>query len=577
MKRKIIIFLLAFVAVIAVIVGASAIYYKNQIANAPTMQELSEAYPWKVPSDWFQTDTITLKGRIEDYDAEKFGFTSMECSFNDVFESDQSTVLLLNIAEDGTFCKKFLCSYPVQQVFFTTDSKVSFHRIPFFARPGETIDVTVHKGSFGQYECVYNSGSSKDVERWLRTSDELASSFSPLWYFKGTFEEANEVADITWKMVMLKLQKLIRREHYTPMEVQLALADAQARFGQDYLGCIVKQADALVNHEKRDSLGRAEILDSAEWKKYNDAETYAPLRRIDFDNPLLFASYHFYLLQNRIEFARPLATSSIVLSFESYSKHLTDYLAALQGLIGDDHDKQGSATEGKANLMAQLCVYKDFAFLFNNFREDGAAYQYVLNNTQLTEEQKQRNIEGWPTLAKMMPLYLDAFKHPYFRQKAEQFRDRKLSQKDLVTQLPYTPAAEMIRTLADKYPGKFLFIDFWGMSCGPCRAAIQQSKELRAEIAKRDDVKLIFIAEESTPDGSDAYKKYVAEWLAGEEAVCVSNAEFSRLQELFEFNGIPHYETITPDCSRVSEDLRLRGYENFVEQFEKLKKKLLNN
>ena len=565
MNKKIIIVLLALVAAIVVIFGAIAIYYKNQIANAPTMQELSEAYPWTVPDDWFKTDTITLKGRIEDYDAEKFGFTSMECSFNDVFESDRSTVLVLNIAEDGTFCKKFLASYPMQQVFYTTDSKVSFHRIPFFARPGETIDVTVRKGSFGQYECVYNNGSSKDVERWLRTWDELASSFSPLWHFEGTFEEANEVADMTWKMVMAKLQKLIRSEHFTPMEVQLALADAQARFGQDYLGCIVKQADALVNHEKCDSLGRAEILDSTEWKKYYDAETYAPLRRIDFDNPLLFASYHFYLLQNRIEFARPLATSSIVLSFESYSKHLTDYLAALRNLMGDDHD----------NLMAQLCAYKDFAFLFDNFREDGAAYQYVLNNTQLTEEQKQKNIDGWPTLAKMMPLYLDAFKHPYFRQKAEQFRDRKLSQKDLVTQLPYTPAAEMIRTLVDKYPGKFLFIDFWGMSCGPCRAAIQQSKELRAEIAKRDDVKLIFIAEESTPDGSDAYKKYVAEWLAGEEAVCVTNADFSRLQEMFEFNGIPHYETITPDGYRVSEDYRLRGYENFVEQFEKLKEKLL--
>ncbi len=564
MNKKIIIVLLALVAAIVAIFGAIAIYYKVQIANAPTMQELAEAYPWKVPDDWFQTDTITLKGRIEGYDAEKFGFTSMRCSFNDVFESNRSTVLVLNIAEDGTFCKKFLASYPMQQVFYTTDSKVSFHEIPFFARPGETIDVTVRKGSFGRYKCIYNNGSSKDVERWLRNRDELAKSFSPLWYFEGTFEEANEVADMTWKMVILKLQKLIRSEHYTPMEVQLALADAQARFGKDYLGCIVKQADALVNYEKRDSLGRVEILDSAEWKKYNDAETYAPLRRIDFDNPLLFASYHFYLLQNRIEFARPVATGSLVLSFESYSEHLTNYLAALQGLMGDDHN----------NLMAQLCAYKDFVFNFDTFREE---YQSILTNDKLTEEQKQRYIDGWPTLAKMMPLYLDAFKHPYFRQKAEQFRDRKLSQKDLVTQLPYSPAAEMIRTLAVKYPGMFLFIDFWGMSCGPCRAAIQQSKELRAEIAKRDDVKLIFIAEENTPDGSDAYKKYVAEWLAGEEAVCVTNAEFSRLQEMFEFNGIPHYETITPDGYRVSEDYRLRGYENFVEQFEKLKEKLLHN
>ena len=567
MNKKIIIILLALVAAIVAIFGAIAIYYKVQIANAPTMQEISEAHPWKVPSDWFKTDTITLKGRIEGYDAEKFGFTSMECSFDDVFQNDHSTVLVLNIAEDGTFCKKFLASYPMQQVFYTTDSKVSFHEIPFFARPGETIDVTVRKGSLGQYECVYNNGSSKDVERWLRNWDKLAKNFSPLWHFEGTFEEANEVADMTWKMVMLKLQKLIQSEHYTPMEVQLALADAQARFGEDYLGCIVKQAEALVSYEKRDSLGRAEILDSAEWKKYNDAETYAPLRRIDFDNPLLFASQHFYFLQNRIEFSRRVATGSMVISFENYSKQLTDYLAALRNLMGDDHD----------NLMAQLCAYKDFTFHFDTFREDGDLYQSILANDKQTEEQKKRTIDGWPTLAKMFPLYLDAFKHPYFRQKAEQFRYRKLSQKDLVTQLPYTPAAEMIRTLLDKYPGMFLFIDFWGMSCGPCRAAIQQSKELRAEIAKRDDVKLIFIAEENTPDGSDAYKKYVAEWLAGEEAVCVSNAEFSRLQEMFEFNGIPHYETITPDGYRVCEDYRLRGYENFVEQFEKMKKKLLHN
>ena len=564
MKRKILLILLGIVAVVVVTIGAYAIYYKVQIANAPTMQEIAEAYPWTVPDDWFKTDTITLKGRIEGYDADKFGFTSMECSYDDVFENDHSTVLVLNIAPDGTFQKKFLASYPVQQVFYTTDSKVFFHRIPFFARPGETIDVTVRKGSFGQYECVYNNGSSKDVERWLRTREDIAEAFRPMWRFEGTFEEANEVADVVWKMVMAELQKTIRSEGYTPMEVQLALADVQARFGEDYLGCIKKCADALVKYEKRDSVYHAEILDSVEWKKYCDCKTYAPLQRIDYDNPLLFASYHFGLLLNRIQYAEPVDRNSIVITYEGFSKQLTDYLAALRDLMGDDHD----------NLLAQLCAYKNFTFHFDTFREDGNFYQSMLTNSKLTEEQKQWNIDNWPTLSKMFPLYLDAFKNPYFRQKAEEFRDRKLSQKDLTTALPFTPAAEMIRNLVAMYPGKFLYIDFWGMSCGPCRAAIQQSKELRAEIAKRDDVKLIFIAEESTPDGSDAYKKYVAEWLADEETICVTNADFTRLQELFQFNGIPHYEVITPDCRRVRDDLRLHGYDLFEQRFEKLKEKL---
>ena len=116
--------------------------------------------------------------------------------------------------------------------------------------------------------------------------------------------------------------------------------------------------------------------------------------------------------------------------------------------------------------------------------------------------------------------------------------------------------------------------DFWGMGCGPCRYAIQESKNLRAEIAKRNDVKLIFIAGERTTEGSDAYKQYVAEWLSNEETVCVTNADFTRLQELFRFNGIPHYETIIPDCRRVRDDLRIDGYDNFDYELEWLKEKL---
>ena len=103
-------------------------------------------------------------------------------------------------------------------------------------------------------------------------------------------------------------------------------------------------------------------------------------------------------------------------------------------------------------------------------------------------------------------------------------------------------------------------IDFWGMGCVPCRAAIEQSKTKRAEIAKRDDIKLIFIAEERTAEGSPAYHNYVKEWLADEEAFCVSKADFTRMEELFRFNGIPHYETITPDGRRVRDDLQINGY-----------------
>ena len=539
-KRIVIIVLLALV----VAVGLNFVYDKVQVMNAPTMQEICDANPWTVPDDWFTTDTITVKGRIVGYDAERFGFTSMVCYYDDVFEKS-NTVLVLDIADDGTFCKKFLASYPVQQSFIAEGSKVRLGEIPFFARPGETVDITVCEGAFGRYECIYNNGSSRDAKRWLRTSDELMDVMRPLWKFKGTIDEANELADNVWKKAMKKLQKVSRSEGYTPMEVQLALADIQTHFGVDYIGCIVRLADALVKHEKRDSVYYSEILDTVEWKKYLDCKTYEPLRRIDYDNPLLFSSNHYWLLQNRIQYAKPVCDAqmknvlneygAIEVNFKNDSTMLADGIAALRELMGTDKD----------NLMAQLCTYKT---MFNSFDS--------------------------PTRSQMLPLYLDAIKNPYIRQKAEQFRDRMLAQTDLATPLPDVPAAELIRQLVAKFPGRFLVIDFWGMSCGPCRGAIQDSKDLRAEIAKRDDVKLVFIAGERTAEGSDAYKQYVAEWLAGEETVCVTNADFSRLQELFQFNGIPHYETITPDCRRVRDDLSISGYYNFNNELERLLEKL---
>ena len=574
MKKKIIITaLLAIVAVVVIKKGVTFVYDKIELMNAPTMQEIAEANPWTVPADWFKTDTITIKGRIEDYDAEQFGFSSMVCYYEDVFEKN-STVLVLDIADDGTFCKKFLASYPVWNSFIADGSKVFFNAIRFFARPGETIDITVQKGTFGRYECVYNNGSSRDVERLLRTSRKLDDVMRPLWKFEGTFDEANEVADEVWKRAMAKLQKVSRSEDYTPMEVQLALADIQANFGMDYIGCIERIANGLVRHEQRDSVWYVEILDSVEWKKYHDYETYAPMRRIDYDNPLLFASSNFFFLQNRVQYAKPVKESQyeglrneeggMLASFKNYSKKLTNGLAALRKFMGTDKD----------NLIAQLCAYKDMVFEFDVWREDGDHLQHMLADTTITEAKKKENLENWPTLTKMFPLYLDAFKNPYIRQKAEQFRDRKLSQTDLTTPLPDVPAAELIRSLVAKFPGRFLVIDFWGMSCGPCRGAIQESKDLRAKIAKRDDVKLIFIAGERTAEGSDDYHQYVSEWLANEETVCLTNADFDRLRDLFQFNGIPHYETITPDCRRVSDDLSISGYHDFENELQRIIEKL---
>ena len=542
--------------------------------KAPTLQELLDANPYTVPADWFTTDTITIRGRIEGYDAEKFGFTSMECYYQDVFEKDAAT-LVLDIAADGSFEKKFKASYPIQHGFTTNESKVGFNELPFYARPGETIDVTVRPNGQGQYECYYNSGSSKDVERWLKADLKAWELVYPLTTFKGKLSEVGEVEEYTWDNMLYRLQMENRRNHFTPQEMQLALAEQQVCFAQAVMDYAMYHEDALRQFVQRDGVYYTDILDSVEWNELGKAENYEVLHRIDFDNPLLLMSSSYPHALNRMQYNSPIRSrkyegvagedGAIEMNTESDIKILNNCLEVRRKLLGSDHD----------NLMAQLCIYEDMLSNFDIWRSNEDALPSILADTALTVAEREEVKTSFSRLSNMMPTYLATFSHPYIHQKAEAFYAYKMAQKDLATPLPAdNPSADLIRNLCAKYPGRFLVIDFWGMGCGPCRLAIQNSKALRAKVAKRDDVKFVFIAGERIPGGSDAYHKYVAEWLADEETVCLPDIDFTRLQEMFRFNGIPHYETITPDCRRVRDDLQIHGYYSFDFEFNRLMERL---
>ena len=533
--------------------------YKIQ---APTMEEVAAANPYTLPQDWFKTDTITVKGRIEGYNPVLFGFNSMECYFEDVF-SDDATTLVLDIAPDGTFCKKFQASYPVQQKFFCTESRNGFHEIPFFARPGETIDITVKRDEHGAYQCYYNSGSSRDVQNWLRNMDVFDNLAYPLHLSKINIAEAKQKAEDVWQNMMYRLQSVSRQYHFTPLEMQLAMADVQANFAYAWVDYMMYREDEVRTFVKQDiGAYRMEVSDSAEFVAIGDEKNYELLHRVDFDNPLLLASNQYSILLNRIQFARPvllyreksMTNEEGIIEYNASGviKRLKGSLVAWRNLMGTDHD----------NMMAQHCIYKEYLNDFKSWRHNEDMNAVFLADTTKTEAERKKNVDENISISKMYPEYLAAFKDPYIHQKAEAYYAHKMAQKDISTPLPDMPMADLIHQLTQKFPGRYLMIDFWGMGCGPCRAAIEGSKEIRAQIAKRDDVKLIFIAGERTTEGSDAYKKYVAEWLADEETICVTNADFTRLQELFRFNGIPHYETITPEGRRVRDDLRITGFYN---------------
>ena len=546
------------------------IHDKEMEIKAPTLQQFYANNPYTLPADWLNTDSVTIRGRIEGYDAKRFGFTAMESYVYDVTKKNNGT-LLIEIEPDGTFEKQIPLSYPMKLAFYPSeDSKVGLSEIPFFVRPGETVDITVRPDAQGRYECIYGGGR----ERWLKSDLRLQQLASRLSHFEGTFKEANLLAEQVWQNMLHRIDVISRRDHFTPMEIHLALGEMQSIYAFALMDYAMYSEDRLkpwTQHE--DGSWTQSVLDSVEAKNIEDVNNYRLLQRIDFDNPLLLANHDFFITINRIQFARPVRKVQRDVMEDENGIYNYD-LANRKLSIEKGNAMLVEMTGKRNNLTAQLCMLNDMQRGFDLWRQNEMMIPVFRADTTLTQEKCDSIAANSETVSNMYPLYLSMFTNPYIRQKAEQFCQVQMAQKDLASLLPEGPGVEIIREVLAKYPGRYVMIDFWGMGCGPCHAAIQSSKAQRAEIAKRDDVKLVFIAGERTTDGSEAYKKYVAEWLAGEDAFCVTNDDFRRLQELLEFSGIPHYETFTPDGRRVREDIQLHGLHNFDFELQSLKEKL---
>ena len=527
-----------------------------------TMEELAGANAYTAPADWFTTDSVTLRGRIEGYSAEAGFPTQLEMSYKGVFDK-YGWVMVADIRPDGTFEKRWKVDYPQQHSFRLDKELPGMSYLEVFARPGDTINVTVRKGDDGLYRCDYHSGSSQEVERWLKSGLDFSSIVSRMFHHKGTPQEAEALAEELWQLTAYRLQTVAARHNFSPMEMQLAVADAQAQYVMGVMDYALQKGFNVEKVTAADSAVHATLRDTAFYSRL--------LRRIDFNNPLLLASSYYDILLNRIQYAWPVSGADGPVEItdeigpwtntpESILKEMEDRYATWNGMMGST----------KNSLMAQMCNYQEMLGDYNLWRENESSKDRVLADPKLSEEERKQQAERIPCLSNVFPRYVSSFTYEALRHHAEQFHAARQAMASFTSPLPQGQPAQLIRSLQMRYPGRYLVIDFWGMGCGSCRGAIQSSKELRAEIAKRDDVKLVFIAGEETAEGSEAYHKYVKEWLADEETICIPDTEFSRLQEYFRFNGIPHYETITPDGRIVGEEYRINGLYNFKAEMERL-------
>lgn len=116
------------------------------------------------------------------------------------------------------------------------------------------------------------------------------------------------------------------------------------------------------------------------------------------------------------------------------------------------------------------------------------------------------------------------------------------------------------------YKGNVLYIDFWGMSCGPCRAGMLRQRTMVEEL-KGQPVRFLYVCDEGESPRDKAEKWMKQNNIYGEH-VYVSHNEWNALMQMFNFSAIPHAVLIGKDGNVIQNNIFLRNKEQLMQYAE---------
>ena len=515
----------------------TAEYYQNLPAN-------KEPWTMGLHKDMdFEDRPTMIRGHLEHYIPE-MGKTSINLILDENI-TGQSKNLYTKIGKDGTFEFSFPLSY-AHRAYCDLNT-------PIYIEPGDTLDVyldmeTTPDGKPRHLACRSNGESAMINLLWKSLEKKLGISF----YSDYEKKEASIIAGGPDSVMVYSGELMERLRHACDKDyMDKIFGDTPlSSHGKDVIAAstranIMIQMEELYNGyiEEKYSTGNIIIRENPTF--VSDAQKfYAGLKSVAdllFDCPLMLTTdwAFFSQMQSAPFFIDYLNATSAekVMSYDAFNqKHygfgrcfmsqvmmvreLATHMQELQKRADPDVDRFGNKSPMNLNLRN----------ITNQLAE-------VL--TTITYPEISR---------RLMAVYRETIRKTEGSTKNED---------------ALSPAH---RALLDKiikpYRGNVLYVDFWGMGCGPCRRGMLEQREMVKDL-KEQPICFLYICDEKYTSRTDA-EKWMGENQIHGEHIYISHDEWLLFQQMFNFTDIPYAVLIDQEGKVLQDNLYLINNEQLT-------------